>query len=419
MRRSNCMNCGGGGLHSLIDLGLQPSGNHFISEADIPTEPVFPLEMLICSDCWQVQISEFPPQEMLFSDHPYVTGVNVPVVEHFRRMAADAVERLKLRPGDLVMDIGCNDGTLLGMFAAQGMTTMGIDPGKRVTDLARADGHVVGRCFFNRKTGEALETLGIRPKLITATAVFYHVPDLHDFIDGLDAVMDEETVFLVQGVNLLDLIENLEFDHFYHEHSCIHAIAPLEKLFAAHGMRLLDVEFCPIHGGSFVAYVGRDTHSMPTSPNVAAAIRREYDAGLSTLERYERFARDVRSNMDELKNLLERLKAEGKSVYGLGAPLKGSTLLNYCDIGPDLVPCLTEVNEFKIGKLAPGVHIPVVDERTLGEVPDYYLVLSWNFADYFIRKYADYLRAGGKFIIPVPRTRIVGAEALDGEIADG
>jgi len=412
MFRTACMNCGGSSLHSVIDLGEQPNGNHFITAEEIETETKFPLEMLVCATCWQVQIAEFPPQEILFDDHPYVSGINVPVVQHFTQLAKQVISKLGLSPGDLVMDIGCNDGTLLSAFAAAGMNTLGIDPGKRVSELAGANGHVIGRSFFNQTTGHALKTLGISPKLITATAVFYHVPDLHDFIAGLDAVMSRESIFLVQGVNLHDLIEKLEFDHFYHEHSCIHSIAALNRLFTAHEMRLLDVEYYSIHGGSFVAYVGRNDHPWPTSANVPAAIETEQAAGLMSVERYERFAADVRNNMNNLKALLERLKAEGRSVFGLGAPVKGSTLLNYCDIGPDLVSCLTEVNEYKFDRLSPGTHIPVVDEKKLATQPDYYLVLSWNFADYLIEKYANYLQAGGQFIIPVPELRVVGAEAI-------
>ncbi len=225
--------------------------------------------------------------------------------------------------------------------------------------------------------------------------------------------MDDETVFLVQGVNLKDLIEKLEFDHFYHEHSCIHSIGALDRLFKAHGMRLLYVEFFPIHGGSFVVYAARQGHRVTTSHRVADAIVAENEAGLMSLERYQRFAADVRRNMEHLRNLLVRLRAERRTVFGLGAPVKGSTLLNFCGIGPELISCLTEVNEFKIGRLAPGVHIPVVDEAKLEHQPDYYLVLSWNFADFLVKKYAGYLKAGGRFIVPVPTLRVIGPDAVD------
>jgi SAM-dependent methyltransferase len=402
------MNCGGHRLHTFLDLGSQPNGNNFLFASETSDEPFFPLAMVVCEDCWQVQINEFPSPEFLFSNHPYVTGVNAPVLRHFQRLAPHVIGKLGLKPNDLVIDIGCNDGTLLACFASHGMRVLGVDPGERTGELARKRGITVFRQFWNSETGKSLRQLGVRPDVITATAVFYHVPDLHDFVVGLSEVMGPQTCFVVQGVNLKDLIEKNEFDHFYHEHSCIHAVAPVQRLFAKHGLRVQDVEFSDIHGGSFILYVYRDENPTPTSPAVAAAIGAEKAAGLDRRETYDGFAHRIRKNMDELVALLRRLKAEGRRVYALGAPVKGSTLMNFCGIGPDLVSCATEVNEFKIGRVTPGTHVPVVDEHLLAEQPDYYLVLSWNFVDYLREKYHKYLASGGRFIVPVPDVRILG-----------
>jgi SAM-dependent methyltransferase len=408
MKRTQCMICGGGDLHTFIDLGDQPNANAFLRADENAQEVRFPLSMMVCGDCWEVQIAEFPPQELLFSDHPYVTGVNAPVVRHFQALAAHVVEKLGLQPNDLVIDVGCNDGTLLRLFATHGMRVLGVDPSERTGRLARAQGVTVFQQFWNRETGRSLRQLGVRPDAIIATAVFYHVPDLHDFVAGLTEVMGPDTTFVVQGVNLKDLIERNEFDHFYHEHSCVHALAPLTRLFAAHGLRIQDVEFSPIHGGSFILYVCRAENGRPTTPAVQAALDAEAAAGLNRLETYQAFAVRVRSNMDHLKALLGRLAGEGKTVYGLGAPAKAGTLLNYAGIGPELVSCVTELNVFKIGRVMPGVGIPVVDEAVLTAPPDYYLVLAWNFIDYLVQKYDAYLEAGGRFISPAPDVRIIG-----------
>lgn len=414
MRRTRCMNCGASELSEFIDLGAQPNGNNFPSPSEKDDEILFPIAMLVCESCWQVQIGEFPSQEFLFTNHPYVTGANVPIVEHFDRLSKRIVSSLELPPQSLVIDIGANDGTLLRAFARQGMRILGVDPGGRTGELARQQGVTVMRTFWNRETGRALRQLGLHPDVITATAVFYHLPDLHDFIEGLKEVLRGDAVFVVQCVNLLDLIEKNQFDHFYHEHSCIHAIAPLDRLFREHEMRILDVEFIDIHGGSFVATVGLEAHSRPTSPRVAAAIEKEKAHGLDRIETYRAFAKRVRKNADDLTALLQDLKRRGKKVFALGAPVKGNTLLNYCGIGPDLVQCATEVNEFKIGTLTPGMHIPVVDERTLTEQPDYYLILSWNFLDFLIGKYKGFLMNGGKFIVPVPTVRVLGFDSAGG-----
>ena len=417
------MNCRSENLYEFLDLGEQPNGNSFLTAAEKGSELMFPLAMLVCPSCWQVQIAEFPSQEFLFQDHPYVTGVNVPVVRHFRTLVPHVIEKLGLKRNDLVIDVGCNDGTLLRIFAEHGLRVLGVDPSKRTGELAGEQGVTVCRAFWNRQTGRALHQLGLQPRVITATAVFYHVPDLHDFLDGLNEVIGPETVFVVQGVNLKDLIERNEFDHFYHEHSCIHSLLALRPLMKRHGLRILDVEFSEVHGGSFILYVGREKHQMATSQAVERAIEAEKEAGLDRLETYTRFSERIRANVNELKALLTRLKSEGKRVFALGAPVKGSTLLNYAGIGSDLIECATELNRFKIGRQMPGIHVPVIDEATLTEMPDYYLVLSWNFIDFLRQKYNSYLREGGRFIVPVPKVQILGPitepAARAGMSADG
>ena len=402
------MNCSGNHLYEFLNLGHQPNGNNFLYLAESADEPFFPLAMLVCEDCWQVQISEFPSPEFMFSNHPYVTGVNVPVVRHFEKLAPHVIDKLDLKHNDLVIDIGCNDGSLLKSFARHGMRVLGVDPGERTGELARQQGITVFKQFWHHETGKSLRQLGVRPEVITATAVFYHVPDLHDFVAGLTEVMGPESCFVVQGVNLRDLIENNQFDHFYHEHSCIHSIAPLRRLFAAHGLRIQDIEMSDIHGGSFILYVRRQESRAATTDAVAKAFAADAAAGLNERATYDAFAERVRGNMDDLVALVRRLRADGKSVYALGAPVKGSTLLNYCGIGPELVPFATEVNRFKIGRVTPGTHIPVIDEKSIGAPPDYYLVLSWNFIDFLREKYHDYLAAGGRFITPVPSLQVLG-----------
>jgi SAM-dependent methyltransferase len=402
------MNCGGPKLYQFFDLGLQPNGNNFLYASEVDKEPWFPLSMLVCEDCWQVQISEFPSPEFMFSNHPYITGVNAPVVQHFATLAPHVASKLGLKRNDLVIDIGCNDGSLLQCFANESMRTLGVDPGIRTGELAREKGITVFRQFWTHRTGKSLQQLGVQPNVLTATAVFYHVPDLHDFLEGLIEVMGAETCFVVQGVNLRDLIERNEFDHFYHEHSCIHSVAPLVQLFSKHGLRLQDIEMSPIHGGSFILYVVRNESRRPTTAAVADALAADRGAGLNRRDTYDAFAARVRRNMNALVELLRKLRAEGKTVYALGAPVKGSTLLNFCNIGPDLVPLATELNQFKIGRVTPGTHIPVVDETTLDAAPDYYLVLAWNFADYLRKKYDEYLKRGGRFIVPVPELQVLG-----------
>jgi len=412
MKNTVCMNCRAPRLERFLDLGEQPNGNHYPTAADLGNEPRFPFAMAVCTACWQVQIEEYPPVEFMFANHPYITGVNMPVLTHFDRLVDDTLRKFPLRKSGLVLDIGANDGTLLKLFQTEGLRVLGIDPGKRTGELARAEGLTVCEAFWDESAAEAFGRLGLHPDLITATAVFYHVADIHSFVRGLAALMKPDAVFLAQCVYLKDVIEKLQFDHFYHEHTMIHAIEPLRRLFHDYGLRMLDVEFYDVHGGSFVLYVGRDEGPHPTSASIERAVHSEAAAGLGKIDTYHAFSKRVAANREELVALLRNLRSEGRSIYALGAPLKGSTLLNYCGIGPDLVELATEVNPFKIGRYTPGTHIPIVYEQTLQRQPDYYLVLSWNFLDFFVDKYADFLRKGGKFIVPHPTVRVVGAEAL-------
>jgi SAM-dependent methyltransferase len=401
------MNCGSTSLKRFIDLGDQPNGNHFPAESEKDRELKFPFAMCVCTDCWQVQLEESPSMEFMFSNHPYITGVNMPVVNHFTAMVERTIFRYGLEPNSLVVDIGANDGTLLSKFRDKGMRVLGVDPGARTGALCRANGITVCETFWNSETAAALKRLNVKPDLITATAVFYHIPDLHDFIKGLRLVMDERTVFLTQCVYMKDVLEKYEFDHFYHEHTMMHSIAPLKRAFDQHDMRLLNVDYYDVHGGSFVLTVGLQNSVHETSPTVARAIDAEEQFGMNRFETFEAFTAKVERNREDLLVLLRDLKQQKKSVYALGAPLKGSTLLNYYGIGPDLVELATEVNQFKIGKLTPGTHIPIVEESSLAKQPDYYLLLSWNFLDYFRSKYADYLKLGGKFIVPHPDVRVI------------
>jgi SAM-dependent methyltransferase len=412
IKNETCLICGSRDLHRFIDLGDQPNGNRFPDASSKDSELHFPFAMAVCTGCWQVQLEEFPTPEFMFSDHPYITGINKPVVEHFDRLAAHIVDRFDLRNHELVIDIGCNDGTLLSRFAGHGLRVLGVDPGQTTGALCRARGISVCETFWNLETGRALRDLTLAPDLITATAVFYHVPDLHEFVAALREVMNDRTIFMTQCVYLKDVLEQNQFDHFYHEHTMIHALGPLEQLFAQHGMKMVDVEFDPIHGGSFILYVGLDSSPYEQSAAVQEAVAAEVDAGLQDLDTYSEFAERVERNRNALVSLLETLKAEGKSVYGLCAPVKGSTLLNYAGIGPDLVQLTTEVNPHKIGKLTPGTHIPIVSEDSLTSQPDYYLLLSWNFLDYFAEKYRDFLESGGRFIVPNPEVRVIGSEVL-------
>lgn len=407
MSKKNCLNCGSRNLEPFLDLGKQPNGNDFPLREEIAKEETYPFVMCVCTNCWQVQLETFPPVQKMFSHHPYLSGLNQPVIEHFENLAPHIIHKFNMKPNSLVFDIGANDGTLLSKFRDQGMQVLGIDPCHDTFEVAHESGIEMIRDFWTLESAKTLRAREVFPDLIMAAAVFYHIEDIHGFVQGLDEVMGEETVFCTQCVYMKDVIEKLQFDHFYHEHTMMHAITPLKRLFEQYGFRLLDVELSAIHGGSFLLYVARHSSKWPTSDAVDRQIAEEGDAALDVMDTYHLFHQQVDDNKRQMIRLLKEISDEGKTIYGLGAPLKSSTLLNYYGIGPDLVSYLVEVNPRKVGRVSPGTHIPIIHENDIKELPDYFLLLTWNFKEFFIEKYHKYLQNGGKFIIPHSTLEII------------
>lgn len=401
------MNCTKQEVVEFIDLGSQPSGNLFITENTMDGEALYPLRMGVCTDCWQAQLIEHVGKSLLFDDHPYLTGTNLPMVDHFKRLAFELRQRYSMTQKSIVLDIGCNDGTFLDQFKDLGITTVGVEPSERIASMANEKGHLIVNKFWNQETATAFQCLGIHPKVITAMSVFYHVSDLHDFLTGIELIMGKESIFVIQAVSLLSLLKNNQFDHFYHEHTCIHSLSSLNNLVASHKLKVIDIVESDVHGGSFIASLALENSTFEVSPNVNSYLTQELKGGLQNLDTYVEFGKRAKNIAKDLKSLLIDLKLAGQSVVGLGAPLKSSTFLNFADIDNTLIECLTEVNPLKINKLSPGKHIPVIAEETLIKEPDYYVVFAWNYLDFLITKKSEYLRKGGKFIVPFPSLRVV------------
>lgn len=402
-----CMSCSQKEVIEFIDLGIQPSGNAFLTSDLINSEPQFPLRMGVCKNCWQAQLLDHIDKSLLFEDHPYLTGTNLPIVEHFGELANKLIDKYSLTSSDLVLDIGCNDGTLLNQFKNQGVKTMGVEPSARISSMASDQGHIVINQFWNSESACSFDNLNIKPKLITAMSVFYHVSDLHDFLKGIELVMNSRSVFVVQAVSLLSLLSKNQFDHFYHEHTCIHSLSSLNSILKEHNLKVIDIEDVDVHGGSFIASLARNDSEYPVSNHVIEYAQNEIKNGLKKINTYMDFGYRAKDIAIRLKALLEELKAKNQCVYGLGAPLKSSTFLNFADIDSTLVQYLTEVNQLKIGKLSPGKHIPVIDENKMDREPDYYVVFAWNYLDYLMVKNRDFLESGGKFIVPFPELRVI------------
>jgi 2-polyprenyl-3-methyl-5-hydroxy-6-metoxy-1,4-benzoquinol methylase len=356
-----------------------------------------------------VQINHTIPKESMFSDYPYVSGTTKTLVAHFKETAERLVATYGLKPGDLVVDIGSNDGTWLKQYQPLGLGVLGVDPASNVVELALKAGVPTWARFFNEETAAEIVDKKSRAALVTAAGVFFHLEELHSVIRGVRVLIGDDGVFVVQAIYLGGMIENTAFDQVYHEHLVYYTLRSIEALFARHGLEVFDTRLVPIHGGTIEVHVapkGRQT----VKESVERMRAEELEKGFGELETYRKFATRVWRLRDDLRSLLERYKRAGKSVYAFGAPAKGATLINSFGIGPDLVQKATERNPMKVGFMMPGSRIPIVDERE--QRPNAFLVLAWNFIDEFVMRERSYLEDGGEFIVPVPELRVIDKASL-------
>ena len=329
---------------------------------------------------------------------------------HWLEFAATAVDISQLQPRDLVIDIGSNVGVLLEKFREQGADIIGIDPAPTIVNIALKRGIETIEGFFNLNIATRIRNEKKRAKIITATNVFAHINDLHAVMIAVDAVLAEDGVFIIEAPYAPNLIKSLEYDTIYHEHLSYLSLKPMAILFEAFQMEIFEVQQRDIHGGSFRMYIRRQQKSdAPVSKIINDLRQLEQTSGIYEEKRLQEFATEVSDHRHELTTMLKRLKNDGRSIAAVSAPAKGNTLLNYCGIGPDILEFITEKSELKIGRYSPGQHIPIVaDEKLFETQPDYALILAWNFAEEIMENLKNYLKAGGKFIIPIPKPHIVG-----------
>ena len=332
----HCRVCGEGAVEEFLDLGDQPHCNRLVPPALADRrEPFFPLRVGFCHNCTLVQIEHTIPKESMFSDYPYVSGTTKTLVEHFRQSAERLVETYRLKPSDLVVDIGSNDGTWLKQYRPFGLRVVGVEPAANVAALAEEAGVETVVRFFNEETAELVFGQYGQASLMTAAGVFFHLEELHSVVNGVKKLLKPDGVFCVQAIYLGGMIENTAFDQIYHEHLCYYTLKSIEALFASHGLECFDVRLIAVHGGSLEVHIGRPG-AHPVAPSVAEFRRNESERGYGELATYVKFAENVRKLQRDLLALLREFAALGKTVYAYGAPAKGATLLN--SFGVDFEP---------------------------------------------------------------------------------
>ncbi|MDP3723062.1 MAG: class I SAM-dependent methyltransferase [Candidatus Omnitrophota bacterium] len=410
MRLRRCRMCHGSRLETYLDLGATPLADGFL-RADQLHEPeaVYPLAVALCKDCGLSQLTHVVNPELLYCrDYPYESSTTATGRQHWGEFASTATRKLALGRQDLVVDIGSNVGVLLAMFRKEGVRIIGVDPAPNIVAIARRRGIPTECGFFDAAIARKIATRWGQAALATATNTFAHIHDVDRLAHALKVLLKENGVFALEAPHVLRLLQRLEYDTIYHEHLSYLAVKPLVRFFHRFGMEVFDVEERPMHGGSIRVYVQMPQGRRPVAAIVSRLMREEERHGAFSLRKLRQFAAAVRQHRDELQRRLQRLKRQGNVIAGVSAPAKGMTLLNYCRLGPELLDFISEKSKLKIGRFTPGVHVPVVsDEKLLKRQPDYALILAWNFAPEIMGNLESYRRRGGKFIIPIPKPRII------------
>ncbi|HEY0305213.1 MAG TPA: class I SAM-dependent methyltransferase, partial [Longimicrobiales bacterium] len=401
--------CGNKQMRKFLSLGPQPLANSFLKDAsEFEGEASFPLDVYYCPGCSLVQLLDVIDPQVLFRNYIYVTGTSTTIAEHNIRYAQTVVDVLSLTTSDLVVEVASNDGSLLKCFQPHGVRTLGIEPATNIAQLARAAGVETVNEFFDRETARNVRDTHGSAKAIIANNVLAHVDDTQDFLAGARDLLTHDGLLIVEVPYVGELLERFEYDTVYHEHLCYFSITALMHLCAAVGLSVVRIDHVPVHGGSVRMYAGRTEYHGGHSAAVQDLAARETRQGVTAFSRYLRLAEDVQQNRRALRALLSELKAQGKRIAGYGAPAKGNTLLNFCDISTDLVDFTVDRNPLKVGSFTPGMHIPVLPvEALLEQQPDYVLILAWNFADEIQQQQAEYKRRGGRFILPIPEPMVL------------
>jgi SAM-dependent methyltransferase len=408
VRRTTCRMCGSSNLDLVLRLAPSPIGDAYVPATKLNIhQESYPIDLFLCRDCGLAQLLDIIAPEILYRDYIYMTCSSTDMQDHFKKYAKEVVKNVKPTAGNLIVDIGSNDGTLLQQFKKYGLQVLGVEPADEIARKATENGVMTIQGFFTPELAFHIKQKNGPAHIITANNVFANVDDLVSLTEGIRSLLAPDGVFIFESFYLADVIENKVFDFIYHEHLSAFSVAPVQRFFQRLGMQLIDVQRIPTKGGSLRYTIQLAGGPRAVSSSVKKMLDFEETFGLYHLETYKIFTNKI----DELKQLtlaqLKKIKSEGKTVAGYGASITGTTLIYHFELG-DYLDYLVDDNPAKQGLFSPGHHIPVYSPQELYERnPDYVIILAWRFAELILKRHRAYLNQGGMFIIPVPSFQII------------
>lgn len=407
-KRNTCRLCKSQNLEFIICLGSTPIGDDFIpSDRLDKIQNEYPLELNFCRDCGLFQLVGIINPELIYREYMYETSISLGLKAHFQDYVNDVMRRINPPKGALIIDIGCNDGTLLRYFKNYEMRVLGVEPAHKIAQKVSESGIETIPSFFTADLARNIKKDRRNAAIITANNIFANVDDLDDFTIGVRELMTPESVFVMETGYMVDLIQNNVVDNIYHEHLCYFSIKPLVKFFKKHGLEMIDVDRVPTKGGSIRCTMQLVGGKRPVSPSVSGLVTLETELGFDRSVPFRNFVQRIESMKAQLRQTLLELKAQGKIIAGYGASVGVTTLLYYLGL-KDILVFLIDDNETKYNSYSPGLHIPVFPSKAIYEkMPDYVLILAWRYADPIIKKHQKYLEQNGRFIMPLPGVEVI------------
>ena len=398
----NCRLCHSENFEVFLKLGTMPLAGNFLKKEDVGKENAYPLDVCFCKNCGSVQVLEMIPRDTFFRDYRYLSSVTAKsVLEHFKTYASEIKERF-LPNGGFVLEVACNDGILLEPLKNLELNVLGVDPAKNITKIAKGKGLDVIDDYFGLDLSKQILEKYDKANVIVGNAVFAHVDDLNDILLGVKNLLKDDGVFIFEVNYMGDMIDELQYDVIYHEHTMYHSVLALKKFLEQYEMKIFDVKHLGIRGGTIRIYSSFKNTHFEVSNNVQSLIDSELQKGYDKLETFKNFAKKCEEHKSEILNLLHDLKKQGKKIIGYGMSGRGNTMLNYWQVSTNIIDYGIDASSERYGRFVPGMHIPIKPPQPMIDV-DYVLLLAWIFADDIIEKEHGFVENGGKFIIPFPK----------------